>query len=206
MSFALHMALFLGVEFPLPEIGTQEPVQTRPIRARISAMQLGPDAIAPQAIVAEGKNDVPLVRARPVAAAEGAPRDPTKVYVDNSTRYFKAKELDNRPAIQTPALLDVEGISPVAEGEAVLRFYIDEKGEVDQIEVERSSLPASMLETLLQRREQLRFTPGGKNGVNLKSVMRYQIELKRDPSIKVLTQPGQGLAPSLPPGPSATGK
>ena len=84
--------------------------------------------------------------------------------------------------------LDAIAASPLTEGAATLRLFINEVGAVDRMDVEQSTLPDLMTEQLIVQRDQMRFTAGNKNGLNVKSVILYQIKLAREASVIPIEQ------------------
>lgn len=133
----------------------------------------------------------------PSAMLEGKMERDDKIYLDVRERYFKSSELDVRPIVGVPPDLGVLDIGPTKEGEAVVRFYINEFGSVDWMEIEESSLPEAMVEHLHLQQKLLRFTPGRKAGLDVKSIIVFKIKLAREPN-KILPDPAstQSLTPS----------
>lgn len=185
VSAVFHAVLLVVFTTPL-EIGRNVPVLVHPVRERSVQVQL-----VQMNAALTSQRDAAIMQAMdtvtPAASAgEGRLDQFTKQYAEFSQHYFTPNELDYRPIVINPPDLGEINLSPTMEGEAVLLFYLDENGSVVKTEVERSSLPELMMQQLRLQREHLRFVPGNKNGVNVKSVIRYKIVLERDPSITVI--------------------
>lgn len=182
-SLLLHAALLLAGP-PAPVLGKNVPVLTYPVRVRLLAVRPAP--LAPVARADGAQGVAPPVAAQPAAAPEGqVDAEPTN-FAESSERYFTGAELDERPAVIDPPDLGAEELSPVLEGRAVLVFYLNEQGSVDRIEVEQSTLPPSMLAQLERQRERIKFTPGSINGVDVKSVVRFEIALGKATAVDEL--------------------
>jgi hypothetical protein len=195
-ALLIHAATFWLLAPAVSEIGKNIPVLTYPIRVRVIE---GPAAAANGAVAQASAAPHPLVDPSVAPAAVKSPEegriDASETHFqDFSTRYFRANELDDRPALIAAPDLDAIPVGPLTEGSAILRIFIDEAGAVDKMEVEQSTLPDLMLEQLLAQRDQLRFTSGNKNGLNVKSVILYQINLARDASVLPAGRPA-GPAP-----------
>lgn len=187
-SLLIHIAAFRLMAPAASEIGKNTPVLAYPIRVRmIESPAIQASLSAVQAAPAPGSPIAPLALAG--LAEEGRLDANRKHYRDSSGHYFKANELDSRPAILSVPDLDAMAVSPLTEGAATLRLFINEMGAVDRMDVEQSTLPALMIEQLIVQRGQMLFTPGNKNGLNVKSVILYQIELAREASVTPVEQP-----------------
>jgi hypothetical protein len=181
-SVLLHTSLlFLGPR--PPEVGKNTPVLNHPVRTRQLTIHLNQSSTA-KAVQQFAMDPLPTAPAEPPpSTSEGKVQINPKIYAETSDHYFTPAELDERPTVDNPPDLGAAGVSPTVEGEASLLFYINEKGSVDRIVIEQSSLPESMMEQLQQQREQLRFTPGKKNEVNVKSVVRFKIALAKEATV-----------------------
>ena len=186
-SAFLHVAALLCVAATLTEseIGKNIPVLVYPVRVHVVEAHLAQtNALSP---ALQGKSSTNLLppSAAP-AASVGRLERSERIYIESSTRYFTPAELDNRPAVLTVPDLELKNIGPMIEGEASLRLFIDERGAVDRMDIEQSTLPDAMLEQLQSQRDRLRFTPGSKNGLDVKSVISYKIELTKEPTIAIV--------------------
>jgi hypothetical protein len=187
-AIILH-ALLLLLPSPKLELGKNTPTLDRPLRTRVVSVQLSQDnhpQLASQPTVQQQKA---TVMPPPGAVLEGSTDHNDKTYTDIRERYFRPSELDATPAVVTPLDLGASKISPVVEGDAIVRFFINEYGSVDRMEIEKSTLPEGMVEQLYLQREHLHFTPGRKDGLDVKSVVAYRIHLDKAP-VTVLTGSG----------------
>lgn len=188
VSAVFHVAVVFAFFTP-KEVGRSVPFLVYPVRERTIEVQLAQVNIAPTTQPKDATITSAPVAASPVAsAAEGRLEQFTEIYAESSEQYFPPAELDHRPIVIDPPDLGVINISPTTEGEAVLRFFLDENGVVLKMEVEQSSLPEMMMEQLKLQRDQLRFVPGYKNGINVKSVIRYKILLEKDPIVTIVSE------------------
>jgi hypothetical protein len=184
LAAILHMPVLL-LAWTTPEVGRNIPTLKYPVRERVMHTHIVTISPAPAQVTTKS---LPLARQKPsptppASSAEGKLESDEKVYMEYSTRYFTPKDLDDPPHITSPPDLGVENIGPTIEGEAVLSFYINEHGTVDKIEIEHNTLPEIMMEKMRLGQAELRFIPGRKNGLTVKSVMRYHLVLERDPGI-----------------------
>lgn len=187
VSLLLHAAVLL-VKRPVPALGKNIPAMTHPARVRLMGVRQvpsappvapAPDAVSVIAPPQAAPTVTPPVQPVPAAAPEGRiDVEPTN-FVESSARYFSRDELDERPVVLDPPDLGAMELSPLLEGRAILVFYLDEYGGVDRIEVEESTLPPSMLDQLRAQQEQIKFSPGNINGVDVKSVARFEIALAK---------------------------
>lgn len=171
-AHVLAFALLVPLQ---PDVGRITPVLRHPVRVRllegtastvVSSMTTDRSALtvpvsaSPEALIPEGRIEV-------------APEN----YAASSDRYFTVTELGQRPSAITLPSLDPLTISPLARGTVVLRLYINETGTVDRIEVDDSTVSPEILAKLLALRDQLQFTPGVRNGANVKSLVTYAVDL-----------------------------
>lgn len=90
--------------------------------------------------------------------------------------YYTTDQLSKRP--QPLASADLEGpdILPiVASGTIILKLWIDEFGDVNEVEVERTELPEVFSRSTTAAFKRLRFTPGERGGVRVGSLMRIEV-------------------------------
>ena len=179
----MHAALLL-VGPPAPVPGKNIPVTRFPVRVRLPAGQPAPLPPAPAAD--KSPSLVPPAPALPPAAAEGSVDAEPTHFAESSNHYFARGELDVTPVVLDPPDLGGTELSPLLEGRAVLVFYLNERGDVDRLAVEQSTLPESMLAQLEAQREQIKFSPGYKNGVFVKSVVRFEIALGKAAAVTEL--------------------
>lgn len=183
VSILAHAALALLAP-PAPVIGKNVPAMSHPVRVRLQEVR---PALAAAPVPSE---EMPSVTPVPPPPQQAAPEgrlevEPTN-YAESSQRYFQREELDVGPAVLDPPDLGGTELGPLLEGRAVLVFYLNEQGGVDRIELEESSLPPAMLAHLEAQRDRITFTPGHKNGVAVKSVVRFEIALKKAAAVNLL--------------------
>lgn len=175
-SVLAHAVLLLAGQAP-PVPGKNVQAISYPVRVRLSGVRPGPPA--PAAPPAGAAGEMPAAAALPAATPEGRiDVEPTR-FAETSDHYFTRDELDGRPVVLDPPDLGAAELSPLLEGRAVLLFYLNEHGDVDRIEIEQNTLPPAMMAQLELQREHIKFTPGNKNGVAVKSVVRFEIALAK---------------------------
>ncbi len=184
-SLLLHAALLL-VAPPAPVIGKNVPVMTHPVRLRLQLVR--PELTAAPAVPEEAPSVTPTPPPPPQqsAAPEGRVEAEPTDYAQSSERYFPRDELDLGPAVLDPPDLGATELGPMLEGRAVLVFYLNEQGGVDRIALEESTLPPAMLAHLEAQRDRITFTPGYKNGIAVKSEVRFEIALKKAAEVNLL--------------------
>lgn len=190
VSALIHAAalIFLVASSKELEVGKNIPELVYPVRVRVVANGLA--QVNPVPIASHG-NGLPIKRLVPTplhvfGGAEGRLEQSSKKYAESSERYFTPSELDSRPTVITVPDLEKITVGPMIEGHAVVRMFINEGGAVDRFEVEESTLPEVMIEYLRLQRDRLLFAPGSKNGINVKSVISYKIELVKEPIITTI--------------------
>jgi len=93
--------------------------------------------------------------------------------------YYPTELLTKRPQSISFAELDTPNTNPiVASGEITLKLWIDDFGEVTNIEVEKTSMPKVFSTQAIAAFKHLHFTPGERNGQRVGSVMRIEINYK----------------------------
>ena len=185
----MHVAELMLIFSGSSEIGKNIPLVHYPVRVRVIDAPLTADHLTSTTTRAKSPSSKPATQLPPPAASvtEGKLEQSEKVYKESSSaRYFTASELDSRPAVIAVPDLELMDIGPSAEGVAILQLFINENGEVDRITIEQSTLPDVMVEQLQLQHKQLQFMPGSKNGINVKSVVIYKVELAKIPIITVL--------------------
>lgn len=91
--------------------------------------------------------------------------------------YLPAAELDERPvAVQFFDISD-ESMPPQTRGKLVVSLWINEAGTVDILEIEENNLPDDLTRQMSEQWRSLRFIPGTKHGVPVKSILSYELAL-----------------------------
>ena len=183
-SLLVHAALVL-VAPPAPVVGKNVPVMSHPVRVRLQEVR--PALTAAPELPEESPSVTPTPPPPPQPAApEGRIEAEQTDFAPSSERYFPRDELDVGPAVLDPPDLGATELGPLLEGRAVLVFYLNEQGGVDRIALEESTLPPAMLAHLEAQRDRITFTPGYKNGVAVKSEVRFEIALKKAAAVNLL--------------------
>lgn len=166
-----------------------------PVRIHVVSVQARKDVLRPNPRPnASSPVQLAVAIQPPAAMTEGKLEHDDKIYIDIRERYFKASELDIHPVVVRPPELGESDVSPTKEGEATIRFYINEHGSVDWMEIEGNTLPESMIDKLQSQRNLLHFTPGKKAGLDVKSIVVFRIKLARQ---SITIPAGAGLQKSL---------
>ncbi|MFA7280746.1 MAG: hypothetical protein WC100_11685 [Sterolibacterium sp.] len=91
-------------------------------------------------------------------------------------RFYGTRELTKRPQPLGQADLDTPEIKMiVASGKMILKLWIDEAGEVIEVEVEKTELPEMLSDLTRARFKHMRFLPGERMGIPVGSVMRIEV-------------------------------
>lgn len=91
-------------------------------------------------------------------------------------RYFLSRELSVRPRVREDVPSDF-GIDGVPAQTVILRLFINEEGDIDRVAVERSFLPEEKSQHLVQAFSKVRFHPGARDNVAVKSQMKIEVRL-----------------------------
>lgn len=117
------------------------------------------------------KQEILRENAVPVASSEGI-----GVLPFSAPLFYPTNQLTKRPQPLGSAELDAPEISLiVASGRMILKLWIDESGEVVDVDIEKTDLPAVFSRTAQVAFKRLRFTPGERGGVRVGSVMRIEV-------------------------------
>ena len=127
-------------------------------------------AIEAPAASAAGK--APAPRARP---GEPAATTAAGAGVLPAPRYYRAAELDQRPQIRVHVEPKFPALALVPTGRVVLRLYVNEAGEMDEVAVESADTTGDFAEAARQAFAAARYTPGIKDGRPVKSLVRIEV-------------------------------
>ncbi|TRZ66627.1 MAG: TonB family protein [Rhodocyclaceae bacterium] len=109
-----------------------------------------------------------------VASAE--PAEAIGVLPFSAPPYYTTDQLSKRPQPLGSADLEAPEIRPiVASGKMIVKLWIDEFGEVNDVEVEKTELPEVFSRSTVAAFKRLRFKPGERSGVRVRSVMRIEV-------------------------------
>jgi TonB family protein len=136
----------------------------------------GPDAIAPapRAPVARRAASVDPALRQTAGSASGIPVPP---------RYLPAEELDERPLVRTPVHPVFPADAPVASGRVVLRLLISEGGAVDKAVAVQADPSGVFERAAVDAFTNARFTPGRKNGLDVRSELRIELQFGEGPPV-----------------------
>lgn len=90
--------------------------------------------------------------------------------------YFQAKELTEKPSVVLDISPGLAFFLPSGLPQlAVLRLLINEHGEIDQVVMENSSLPAQAQQLVIDAFSKIKFQPGKIDGIPVKSQLRIEV-------------------------------
>jgi hypothetical protein len=90
--------------------------------------------------------------------------------------YYTTDQLTRRPRPTAEPELDTAETRPIfAAGSIILKLWIDERGDVIAVDVEKTDLPELFSKTAAAAFRDLRFTPGELNGRHVGSLMRIEV-------------------------------
>jgi len=129
--------------------------------------------------VAAGNDIRPVSRTLAGAAASSEPPVfPLPLQADR--HYFRSAELSERPRVLQDIQADLgAGFADVPAQAVVLRLFINEEGGVDRVAVEESVLPPAHEKTLTAAFANLRFRPGMRDKIAVKSQLKIEVRLER---------------------------
>lgn len=90
-------------------------------------------------------------------------------------KYHRAAELDQRPQIRVHVEPQFPALALAPTGRAVLRLYIDEAGEVDEVAIESADVTGAFAEAARKAFAAARYYPGVKDGKPVKSLVRIEV-------------------------------
>lgn len=94
-----------------------------------------------------------------------------------SLSYLPASALDERPTEIRFFDFSSLPLPPDASGKLVVQLWINEAGAIDFLEIEESNVPDEVSKQMLEQWRSLQFVAGMKDGVRVKSVVRYELTL-----------------------------
>jgi hypothetical protein len=105
-----------------------------------------------------------------------------------ATHYFDSRGLDPHPfplrAVELPAPKDKNGVEYF--GRILLDVYIDADGVVDHVDARESTVPQAMRDEAVRAFSEVRWEPGRKWGIRVKSVKRIEVDLAPPPGAGAL--------------------
>lgn len=113
--------------------------------------------------------------------------------------YLPAKLLDERPRVVFDIPYELPQLSGYPQsGKLVMTLKIGASGEVDDVEVDATTLPDIFAEETARVFRQARFTPGRKGGSAVGTLLRIEV------SYQPLATPAAGHQPPSPPAPASS--
>lgn len=92
------------------------------------------------------------------------------------TAYYAIEQVTKRPQPITVAQLDPPEVSPLlASGKIIMKLWINEWGGVNDVDVEKSDLPAKFSEAAIAAMKKMKFTPGEFYGRRVAVVTKIEI-------------------------------
>ncbi len=101
------------------------------------------------------------------------------VSIPSKPYYFSAKDLTQKPLVARDITPDLVLVAPdVPVQAAILQILINEYGDVDQVIMKDSLLPAAAQKTVVDEFAKVKFHPGERNGIPVKSQLMIEIMLE----------------------------
>lgn len=122
----------------------------------------------------EGLAPAPAPRPGPPGEAAGPKEIPAP---RPGLEYYGMEEITQAPKLR----MDIDtqmADDQTGAGQAVLVLYISEKGEVDRVEAETSTLESGLQKLVNERFAELRFIPAQRRGEAVKSRLRIEITIE----------------------------
>lgn len=115
----------------------------------------------------------------PVAAAipqpdESEPLIPLPAHAES--HYYPTRELSLRPRVTKDVSPAIQ-FAGVPAQTVILRLFINEEGSIDRVDTEQSFLPEDMAKNLRDAFSTVKFQPGIREGIPVKSQMRIEVRL-----------------------------
>lgn len=150
----------------------------RALTATLASMTKTPLAATSLSRQGDRYPESPMLPAKPAEASH--PSQPRSEGADllpiPAPSYYGTDQLSKRPQPLAEAKLDTPEISPIiASGKMILKLWINELGEVIEVEVEKTELPEMFSRTAISAFKQLRFAAGERHGQAVGSVMRIEV-------------------------------
>lgn len=121
--------------------------------------------------------DVRLEQASgPAAPAAGNPARGSNLLPIPAPTYYRSDQLTKPPRPTSQPKLDLpRAIARSASGKVRLKLWINERGNVDSVEVESSNLPETVSGAAAAAFGKVRFVPGEIDGKRVRTLMRIEV-------------------------------
>lgn len=121
-------------------------------------------------------------------AASGMPLLPVAAPLKQTVYFYDRSELNVFPVLETPVHFDIESlpIDDVGLGHADIMIYIQDDGQVVQLQVEFSSLSAPTLRLVSGALMKARFTPGRVSGDAVPARIRWRVVMESASSFTMM--------------------
>lgn len=163
ISCVLHLALLAAAY--LGEMDGEMPPPARESR------KLPPPFTASLSAAPPAQPEAPRQTGSSVERSEGIGLLPIR-----APTYYPTDQLTKRPQPLASADLDApEMRMVVASGKMILKLWIDEFGEVVDVDIEKTQLPEALSRPTVAAFKRVRFTPGERSGLPVGSVMRIEV-------------------------------
>lgn len=196
LSILGHAIVFIYLKVaPFSTLGSALPKATKLKTLSVQLMQAHRD---PPALVLESPAEVTeMLSEKPITPPEPATPEPTAIEPSTTTaaskaeqdatvgsestsiltaKYYALAELDKIPEAQNDIDMDSLNLLQYAQGGKVeLRLWVDEQGQVVDIEVINSDMPPGFVESATMLFKQAQFFPGMVNSVPVKFVTKVVI-------------------------------
>jgi len=164
-----------------------------PLRGGLGATPR-PDALGPD----DSRDRLRVVLRR--ATTGEAPVKGTRTHADQAApaggagllpppKYHRAAELDRRPLIRVQVEPPFPVLALAPPGRVVLRVYVNEAGDVDDVVVESADASGALAKAARQAFARARYYPGIKDGKPVRSLVRIEVLFGDPPPATI--QPGR---------------
>lgn len=170
VSLLIHLSLICFFSPPKSGGGgLAEGAALPSLRAALSRAVRAVPVVAPEPLVQERAPAPVREQAR---SAELLADDEPGSNLPPGPAFYEARALTIKPVALGDPLLDAWD---VVSGEVVLALWIDDRGAVVKVSIERSDLPADRLAAVTDAFRLLRFAPGELNGRKVGALMRIAV-------------------------------
>lgn len=180
LSLAAHVAVGTVV---VANVGTGPATQFTPpssvLKVQLVKLDSSPGSTLAAAMPEAGE-EMPSALPRTVATAAPELQNNEPAFLvpgQVEPHYFPTRELSLRPLVLKDIPPDIELVGVPAQT-VILRLFINEEGDIDRVVTEQSFLPEEMARDLTDAFSKLKFHPGMRDGVPVKSQMKIEVKLE----------------------------